>query len=39
MKISSTFLRTITQLIRVFDDTVKFSRHAVDYFIELVMAN
>lgn len=39
MKITSTYSVRLRNFNRVFDDTVEVYRHAVDYFIELVMAN
>ena len=39
MKIISTYSVRLRNFNRVFDDTVEVYRHAVDYFIELVMAN
>ena len=39
MKITSTYSVRLLNFNRVFDDTVEVYRHAVDYFIELVMAN
>ena len=38
MKITSTYSVRLRNFNRVFDDTVEVYRHAVDYFIELVMA-
>ena len=37
MKITSTYSVRLRNFNRVFDDTVEVYRHAVDYFIELVM--
>ena len=39
MKITSTYSVRLRNFNLVFDDTVEVYRHAVDYFIELVMAN
>ena len=39
MKITSTYSVRLRNFNRVFDDTVEVYRHAVDYFIELVIAN
>ena len=37
MKITSTYSVRLRNFNRVFDDTVEVYRHAVDYFIELVI--
>ena len=39
MKITSTYSVRLRNFNRVFDDTVEVYRHAVDYFIELMIAN
>ena len=39
MKITSTYSVRLRNFNLVFDDTVEVYRHAVDYFIELVIAN